>query len=71
MLRQDSDGCVHYLDCKHIFLAKDGQPRLEAALMRDALHPTAKGMRSWFAVLKPKLMELVAAPPPRRHAAKL
>ena len=59
---------MHYLDCKHVFLAPGGT-RLEASFMRDALHPTAKGEKAWFAVLKPKLTELINVPPPRHPAS--
>lgn len=64
----ESDGCVHFLDCKGCFLAPGGGA-IQAELMRDALHPTGKGMRAWFKVLKPALVELVQAPPPRNAAA--
>lgn len=46
---KDSDGCIHYIPCKQCFLKPDGTGIIPD-LMRDALHPTGKGMRAWFKV---------------------
>jgi lysophospholipase L1-like esterase len=61
-----TNGAVTFLDCEACFLAQGGASIIPA-LMRDALHPTAKGMLAWFRVLKPRLAQLAAAPA-SRHA---
>ena len=62
----ESAGVVTYVDCEALFLSPSGDA-IVPALMRDALHPTAKGMVAWFSVLKPRLLAL-AATPVSRHA---
>lgn len=55
---KDSDGCIHYIPCKSCFLKKDGTGIIPE-LMRDALHPTGKGMRAWFqARFKSSLLQI-------------
>jgi hypothetical protein len=65
-LAADSNGVITFCDCESVFLAPGGTA-IVPALMRDALHPTAKGMVAWFSVLKPRLLALAAAPP-SKHA---
>lgn len=68
-----SGGLVHYVDCQGVFktASKNG---LEPSLMRDALHPTAKGMIAWYSVLAPAIAKLVAAassaPAQQEHALR-
>ncbi len=63
---ETSHGAVTYCDCQSLFLAPGGGSIIPA-LMRDALHPTAKGQKAWFSVLKPRLLATMALPP-SRHA---
>ena len=68
-----SGGSVTYVDCQGIFKSAS-KNALEPSLMRDALHPTAKGMVAWYSVLYPAITKLVAlaasgAPPPPQDAA--
>lgn len=56
-LAEGSGGLVRYVDCAHCFLNEDGT-RLRPELMRDALHPTAAGMRSWLNTLVPAIEKL-------------
>ena len=53
-LAAGSGGLVKYVDCAECFLTEDGTA-LRSDLMRDALHPTAAGMRAWLAKLKPEI----------------
>jgi PAS domain S-box-containing protein len=63
-----SGGSVGYCESAGVFLARsderDGGLKIHAPLMRDALHPTAEGLRRWFAVLRPAVEALRAAPAP-------
>jgi GDSL-like Lipase/Acylhydrolase family len=55
----ESNGAVTYVECGHMFVdPKSGH--IVPALMRDALHPTAKGMLAWFQVLLPAVRQLIA-----------
>ena len=65
-LAAGSNGAITYCDCESVFLAPGGTS-IVPSLMRDALHPTAKGMTAWFTVLKPRLLA-VAAQPASTHA---
>mmetsp|Transcript_6969 Transcript_6969/g.30534 ORF Transcript_6969/g.30534 Transcript_6969/m.30534 type:complete len:361 (+) Transcript_6969:3231-4313(+) len=59
-----SGGSVSYVECAAAFLTPDGTA-IRPELMRDVLHPSAEGMRAWFAVLKPAVDALRNAPAPR------
>lgn len=63
-LARGSGGAVAYVECKHAFVSPDGAA-IRPELMRDVLHPSAEGMNAWFAVLKPAVEALRAAPAPR------
>ena len=65
-LADGSNGAITFCDCEAVFLAPGGTS-IVPSLMRDALHPTAKGMTAWFKVLKPKLLQ-VASQPESTHA---
>jgi PAS domain S-box-containing protein len=66
-LANGSGGSVGYVNCADVFLRKEvrtGKATIDPTLMRDALHPTAEGLRAWFAVLKPAVEALREAPAP-------
>jgi lysophospholipase L1-like esterase len=55
----ESNGSVMYVECGHVFLdPKSGH--IVPSLMRDALHPTAKGMVAWFSVLGPAVRNIIS-----------
>mmetsp|Transcript_25618 Transcript_25618/g.84344 ORF Transcript_25618/g.84344 Transcript_25618/m.84344 type:complete len:454 (-) Transcript_25618:139-1500(-) len=54
---------VHYVDCQECFLEKDGS-KIIGRLMRDALHPSAAGMKAWFSVLLPAIDAVLLKPYP-------
>ena len=55
----DSNGAVMYVECGHVFVdPKSGH--IVPSLMRDALHPTAKGMVAWFSVLGPAVRNIIS-----------
>jgi hypothetical protein len=67
---QESGGTIHFVDCQRCFL-EPNSGHLVPALMRDALHPTAKGMLAWFGVLAPAVAKCVADGPVVLQAAQL
>jgi|APGre2960657444_1045066.scaffolds.fasta_scaffold04145_6 lysophospholipase L1-like esterase len=58
---EESDGAVTYCDCQSVFLTPTGSSIIPA-LMRDALHPTARGMVTWFSVLGPAVRAMMSKP---------
>nr|AML79330.1 putative LOV domain-containing protein [Dolichomastix tenuilepis] len=58
-----SGDLVSYVDCQKIFLQEDGKG-IVPNLMRDALHPTASGMKVWFKTLLPAVDTLLTKPLP-------
>ena len=66
--RRRVGGSVGYCESAGVFLVRsderDGGLKIHAPLMRDALHPTAEGLQRWFAVLRPAVEALRAAPAP-------
>ena len=65
---EESGGALTYVDCESVFMAPGGAA-LVPSLMRDALHPTAKGMTAWFSVLAPAVARCAAAGPAPTTAA--
>jgi PAS domain S-box-containing protein len=70
-LASGSGGSVGYCDGSSAFLVVDEKNssdvkkyKIHAPFMRDALHPTAEGMRVWFQTLVPAVEALRAAPAP-------
>lgn len=62
-------GAIHYVDCQSLFRDASGAA-LVPSLMRDALHPTAKGMAAWFRVLVPAVGQLMSLGPHALDAAQ-
>ena len=62
-LKEHAESCggsITFVECTSIFCGADGN--LVPSLMRDALHPTAKGMQAWYAELAPAVSKLLVAP---------
>ena len=62
-LARGSGGQVGFVDCSAAFLTDDRSAILPSR-MRDALHPSAEGMRRWFEILAPAIEALRELPAP-------
>ena len=62
-LARGSEGQVGFVDCSAAFLTDDRSAILPSR-MRDALHPSAEGMRRWFEILAPAIEALRELPAP-------
>ena len=52
---------VCFLDIGHLFIERDG--KISKQVMRDFLHPTARGYQLWAEAMEPKLAELLGDTP--------
>lgn len=50
-----------YVDCEAAFLNAN-RDAIVPSLMRDALHPTAKGTQRWFDVVMPTIRAILRVP---------
>ena len=57
----DDGKTVFYLDFGYQFLQPDG--KISKEIMRDFLHPSAKGYKIWAEAMEPKLAELLGEKP--------
>ncbi len=53
----DDGKAVFYMDIGYLFIQPDG--KISKDIMRDFLHPTAKGYKIWAEAMEPKLAELL------------
>ena len=57
----DDGKWIHFLDIGHLFIGPDG--RIPKEMMRDFLHPSARGYELWAEAMEPKLAELLGDEP--------
>lgn len=61
LAKLDDGQWVFFLDIGHVFIQPDG--KIPREMMRDFLHPSAKGYRVWAEAMEPKLAELLGERP--------
>lgn len=57
----DDGEWIRYLDIGHLFIQADG--KIPKEMMRDFLHPSAKGYRTWAEAMEPTLAKLLGERP--------
>ncbi len=57
----DDGKSVYYLDIGYLFIQPDG--KIPKEIMRDFLHPSAKGYKIWAEAMEPKLAALLGEKP--------